>query len=59
MISREQKIIEFESALIEAADKFFNARPSLSRNVESEFVFSGGFRMAWDSKSNEAQNNEH
>jgi len=57
-VKREQQILEFESALSEAADKFFNARPLLSRNVEHEFVFSGGFRMAWDLKNNEAQDNE-
>jgi hypothetical protein len=46
--SAEQQFIDFEAQRNKAEDDFFEARPSLERNIENRFVFDGGFRMAWD-----------
>jgi hypothetical protein len=44
----EERIIEYESSLNEAMDKYFLARPDLTRNRGEEKLFEGGFRMAWE-----------
>jgi hypothetical protein len=44
----EERIIEYESSLNEAMDKYFLARPDLIRNRGEEKLFEGGFRMAWE-----------
>ena len=48
MSSYEEKIIEFEHARNTAMDKYFSARPQLTRTIKEEKIFEAGFRMAWD-----------
>lgn len=44
---REREIIEYESAMNEAQDSYFHARPQLMRTRDQERFFDAGFRMAW------------
>ena len=46
--SYEERRIEFEDALNNAMDRFFNARHGLTRSKVQEKIFEGGFRMAWE-----------
>ena len=54
-MNREKDAARYEAAQNNAADVFFNARPSLARNVESEYVFAGGFRLAWEADDRSKQ----
>ena len=56
MSDYEKRVIEFESARNEAANKFFEARKHLERNNQNESFFEQGFRMAWE--LNQSRNNE-
>ena len=47
----EESVIAFEAARNEAMDKYFAARQGLSRTPEQERIFEGGFRMAWEARS--------
>ena len=45
----EEQIIEYESELIAAMDKYFNARVgTVERTSDRERRFEGGFRLAWE-----------
>lgn len=49
MSEYERQKIEYESALNAAKDKWFYAREkSVERSPNSEFIYAGGFRMAWE-----------
>ncbi len=48
--SREEQVIEFETARSNAMDSYFNARPQILRTRQKECLFEAGFRMAWDAK---------
>lgn len=45
---REWRIAEYESERNDAMDRWFNARKDVVRDAESERVFEGGFRIAWE-----------
>jgi hypothetical protein len=44
-MNTEELIIEYESCLNEAIDRWFNARPLVERTPDAEFIFTGGFRL--------------
>ncbi len=44
----ERRVIAYEMARNLAADAWFAARPAIERTRESERIFEGGFRMAWE-----------
>lgn len=48
MDNHERRVIVYESARNEAMDRWFNARPHITRSEDAEFIFEGGFRTAWD-----------
>ncbi len=50
MTTKEYELsrIEFEMARNKAMDEYFNARTKIERTVSSEWIFEGGFRMAWE-----------
>lgn len=50
MNNYELQFAEYECALNEAADRWFNARPKVIRNSGSVRLFEAGFRMAWDAR---------
>jgi len=51
MSKHEKLVIEFESARNAAMEEFYVARPQLERSRQWEFMFEGGFRMAWELKN--------
>ena len=52
--SYEAERAKFESALNNAMDEYFNARPQIMRTRTMELIFEGGFRMAWEYRRNNA-----
>ena len=50
MTTKEYELsrIEFEIARNKAMDEYFNARLNTERMVLNEWIFEGGFRMAWE-----------
>lgn len=49
MSDYEKERIEYEIALNAANDRWFYAREkSVERSPNSEFIYAGGFRMAWE-----------
>jgi hypothetical protein len=48
MSDYEKRVIEYEAALNETMDKWFNARIAYERTGDAEFIWESGFRMAWE-----------
>jgi len=44
----EEQVTEYESERNEAMQRWFDARPNVPRTRNTERVWEGGFRMAWD-----------
>jgi len=48
--SYESRVIEYEHERNKAMQSWFDARPDVPRNRETERLWEGGFRMAWESR---------
>ncbi len=46
--SFERYLIKYESARNKAIKEWFDARPHYRRDRDNEFLFEGGFRMAYE-----------